>query len=176
MLHGKNLMEVVIIAVLAAGIYGQDSLPELPLPLPLQNQAENEVAPRSRENGNAIPDRPYSRSALKTSGIITTAISHGFAATTSIILTFSDYETDHRVAGVLWIPFAGPIAADVVDGADDPGETLMCTMWSAAEVVGVIFVAAGRMRERNEQKRFSVRVQPDLRNHGVPGMVCKVTF
>lgn len=97
------------------------------------------------------------------SGGILLGGSLGLAAVLSPILASSPYETDHRVAKVLWIPIVGPIAADAVDGIDSPIITLMCVGWSATELVGAILLTSGILRKKAlDKNKKTISVHPAL--------------
>ena len=172
MICKENIMLFIIVVQFGSFGNSSDTLSELPPPLPDSNRTEESVLWNSPDDADAKPHESSSRSGVKTCGIIMTSISYGLALTTSIVLNFSDHAMDKRVAKVLWIPLAGPIAADVVDGLDDPSFTLVCAMWSIVEVTGFACIIGGSVQEH---KRRAVRLRPALR-HRAPGMVCDITF
>ena len=173
-MHRLTFICIITLMIFQQG-YSQDSLPALPPPL--DNSGHESGEPAFGSVKKDIADRQqyvYDRSAFKTVGITMFSISYGLALTVDLILPFSDNETDHRVAKVLWIPVAGPIAADIADGIEEPMFTFVCVAWSAAEALGVIFTATGIAKERQQRKGHEVSLLPILRHGNMPGVVCSI--
>lgn len=152
--------------------YGLDPYATLPLPLDSlqQKPGGEESLNLFGINGETLP-KPPDRSGMKTTGIIMTSVSYGLALLVDIILNFSDNPMDERVARVLWIPLAGPIAADVADQWDNPASTIVCLGWSITETVGVILTVTGAVKEKREKKLYNLRVAPTALPGGKPGIV-----
>jgi len=111
------------------------------------------------------------RTGLVVSGACLFGTSYGLALILSPILASSPHTMDKKVSNVLWIPFAGPIAADVVDGMDEPAFTLVCAFWSIAEVTGAILLTAGLVGKKSSEQTTSSRLSfhPMLAQGKYPG-------
>jgi hypothetical protein len=108
---------------------------------------------------------------LTVSGGVLFGGSYGVALLAAVILAFSPYETDHRVSRVLWIPLAGPIAADCVDGINEPLFSLVCAGWSAAELAGAVLLASGiKCKITIKHKKYSLLFHPELIQNRYPGI------
>jgi hypothetical protein len=69
----------------------------------------------------------------------------------SLILAAVDNCIDcDDVAKVLWIPIAGPIAADSVDTTDDDAFTALMVLWSLAEAAGATMLIWGLIKGRSK--------------------------
>ena len=101
--------------------------------------------------------------------------SYGLALALTPILASSSAEMDRDVSRVLWIPFAGPVAADVVDGMDIPAFTVVCLGWSLTEVLGASLLTYGIVKRRQlNRKKYSFIVHPDLIQDRYPGLSLRV--
>ena len=111
------------------------------------------------------------RTGLVISGACLFGTSYGLALVLAPILASSHNEMDKKVSNVLWIPFAGPIAADAVDGINEPAITLVCVFWSIAEVTGAILLTTGLVGKKSSEQKTVGRLSfhPMLIHGNNPG-------
>ena len=105
-------------------------------------------------------------------------ISYGLALIVTPILSSSDHSMDQRVSEVLWIPFAGPIVADVVDGIEQPAFTFVCVSWSLAETIGAILLIRGLIGDKRmvHQNNRRFKIYPMFAHGRCPGIEIIVAF
>jgi hypothetical protein len=93
---------------------------------------------------------------LTVSGGILFGASYGLALLLTPVLASSPHKMDQDVSKVLWIPFAGPVVADIVDGMDEPVFTVLCIGWSLTELLGAGLWASGIKSKRKLHKNKPV--------------------
>lgn len=118
------------------------------------------------------------RKGMAISGGCLFGISYGLALIVTPILASSEHAMDQRVSEVLWIPFAGPIVADVVDGIEEPAFTFVCVSWSLAETIGAILLIRGLVGDKHKKQwedgRF--KIYPKLAQGRYLGIEISLAF
>lgn len=105
--------------------------------------------------------------------------SYVLALITTIGSGASNFESDKKVAKVMWIPFAGPIISDAVDGIDDIALiTVGNYLWSFAEIAGALLITGGIIGKKQvlQQSKRKFKMYPKLVQGKYPGIEMSVSF
>jgi hypothetical protein len=129
--------------------------------------------PTGTADADSVIEYREVKTGMAVSGGCMFGISWGLALVVTPLLATSSSDMDQRVADVLWIPIAGPIVADVVDGMDDPAATFVCVTWSVCETIGAILLTRGII---GDKKKGRVVVAPKLLLGKGCGMEMQVTL
>ncbi len=97
------------------------------------------------------------RQGMVISGGCMLGVSYGLALIVTPILASSTGSMDQRVAKVLWIPFAGPLIAGIVDGLEEPVFNFATVSWTMVETIGGILLIRGLVGDKTRGgKRISL--------------------